>query len=73
MHYEEFHVHALDKLLLCVNWTTPSEARMMYVLLLLWRDTPYLEAIRFLGPKYSDPIVRLYAVKCLATMYVMDL
>ena len=60
------HAEALPKLLLTVDWTKRSVWReATHRLLDQWAMMPPLEALQLLSPRFPDPRVRAYAVRCL--------
>jgi hypothetical protein len=65
---ETFNKTALSKVLQSCNWGSRAEVKEMHKLLLAWKQLSPMNALQLLGSRFSDPIVRLYAVQSIATM-----
>lgn len=59
--------HSLPKLLESVKWSSREEVAQVYSLLKCWQTVPVQTALALLDCKFTDPKVRLFAVKCLDT------
>ncbi|KAK6179522.1 hypothetical protein SNE40_011856 [Patella caerulea] len=53
---------ALTKFLKCVNWSLPQEAKQALELLNRWSPMDVDDALELLGPAFTHPAVRKYAV-----------
>ena len=63
-HYCVMEAELLPKLLLSVNWTSPLAVMEARRLLVQWREFDRkCEALELLDIRYSDPVVREYAVR----------
>ncbi|OQR91509.1 phosphatidyl inositol kinase (PIK-B), partial [Thraustotheca clavata] len=59
---------ALMPFLLSVNWANRSDVTEAYKYLYLWSPPTALQALQLLSPKFADPFVRAYAVRCLDSL-----
>lgn len=55
----------LSTFLASVNWGRRDQVMEAYKLLQSWTQPTYLEALQLLSPKFADPKVRAYAVRCM--------
>jgi len=55
----------LSTFLLSVNWGKRDQVMEAYRLLQIWQPPTYLEALQLLSPRFADPKVRAYAVRCM--------
>ena len=55
----------LAKFLRCVNWDLEKEAKQALNLLYEWTPADAQDALELLGPDFTQPKVRRYAVECL--------
>lgn len=61
-YYLTRHKQALTKFLKSITWTDPVEVKQAVEMLPRWAEIDIDDAIELLGPQFSDPNVRLYAV-----------
>ena len=59
-------LQALTKFLKCVTWTSTSEVRQAVELMSRWAPIDPEDALELLGPNFTYPTVRKYAVSRLA-------
>ncbi|EQC39239.1 hypothetical protein SDRG_03444 [Saprolegnia diclina VS20] len=59
---------ALMPFLLSVNWANRGHVTEAYKYLYLWTPPTALQALQLLSPKFADPFVRAYAVRCLDSL-----
>ena len=57
---------ALTKFLKCVTWTSVSEVRQAVELMTRWAPIDPEDALELLGPNFTHPTVRKYAVSRLS-------
>lgn len=57
------HWRLLPKFLQAVNWCSTSNVAEAYRLLSIWKKSSPLEALGLLDIRYSDPVVREYAIR----------
>ena len=53
---------ALSKFLKCVNWEQSSESQQALELMMRWAPIDPNQALELLGPSFTHPAVRAYAV-----------
>ena len=64
-YYQTREKKALTKFLKCVDWSDGNETQQALDLLPIWSDIDADDALELLGPSFSNPMVRNYAIKCL--------
>mmetsp|Transcript_11174 Transcript_11174/g.38835 ORF Transcript_11174/g.38835 Transcript_11174/m.38835 type:complete len:1010 (-) Transcript_11174:885-3914(-) len=57
---------SLPKLVLAVQWTCRHHVNELHKLVDTWGPVDTHAALQLLGPRYADPFVRAFAIKCLS-------